>query len=250
MTGIVEMVGANVTRFQPGDKVFGWGNGALAEFAAVPAEQLTTKPSNLTMEQAAAVPISGLAALEALRETGALQPGQHVLIIGASGAVGTFAVQIAGALGAEVTAVGGTRNIDMLHSIGADHVIDYTRDRISDSSTRYDLILDLAGNRPLKELRRALQPRGTLVIVGGSGGRWLMGFGRTIRAGALSPFIGQQLRPFISKPNLQNLEALRGLIENGQVTPVVDRTFPLPAAAEALEYLGSRHTRGKSVVTI
>lgn len=159
-------------------------------------------------------------------------------------------MQIAKALGAEITAVGGTRNVDMLRSIGADHVIDYTRDGISDGGTRYDLILDLAGNRPLKELRRVLQPRGTLVIVGGSGGRWLMGFGRTIRAGALSPFIGQRLQPFISKPNLDNLETLRRLIESGQVTPVIDRTFPLRAAAEALDYLASRHSRGKSVITI
>lgn len=250
MAGMVETVGAGVTGLQPGDEVFGWGNAALAEYVAVPASQLTRKPSNLTLEQSAAVPISGLAALEALRDSGSLRPGQRVLITGASGAVGTFAVQIAKALGAEVTGVASTRNVEMARAIGADDVIDYTTAAITDSGSRYDLILDLAGNRSLAELRHALTPSGTLVIVGGSGGRWLMGFGRTVRAGAMSPFVSQRLRPFISKPTFENLETLRGLIESGEVTPVIDRTFPLQDTATAIDYLASRHTRGKSVITI
>jgi NADPH:quinone reductase-like Zn-dependent oxidoreductase len=250
VAGVVETVGANVTEFAPGEEVFGWGNGSFAEFVALPAGQLVAKPSNVTLEQAAAVPISGLAAIEALRDTGRLQPGQHVLILGASGAVGTFAVQIAKALGAEVTGVGSTRNIDLIRAVGADHVIDYTREDATDGSRRYDLVLDLAGNRSLSDLRRALTPQGTLVIVGGSGGPWSMGFGRTIRAAVVSPFIRQHLRPFISKPSKENLIALRELIEAGAVNPVIDRTFPLSATADALQYLAERHTQGKSVITI
>ena len=239
-----------MTEYHPGDEVYGFGNGSFAEFVAVPEDSLAPKPANLTFEQAAAVPISGLAALEALRDTGKVGPGQKVLIIGASGAVGTFAVQIAKALGAEVTGVAGTQNLELVQSIGADHVIDYTTEDIADGGPRYDVILDLAGNRSLANLRGALAPQGTLVIVGGSGGKWLMGFGRTTRAALLSPFVGQQLRPFISKPSRENLITLSGLIAAGDVTPVVDRTFSLGEAAEAVTYVGERHTRGKSVVTV
>jgi NADPH:quinone reductase-like Zn-dependent oxidoreductase len=248
--GIVAAVGASVTGFHPGDEVFGWSDDTLAEYVAVPAEAVVGKPANLTLEQAAAVPISGLAALEALRDTGNVEHGDKVLILGASGAVGTFAVQVAKALGAEVTGVVSTRNVEMVRSIGADHVIDYTKQDIAQSGQQYDVILDLAGNRALPALRRALTPNGTLVIVGGSGGKWFMGFGRTIRAMLMSPFVSQRLRPFISKPSKENLVALRELIDAGRVNPVIDRTFPLSATAAAMAYLAERHTQGKTVITV
>lgn len=248
MAGVVQAVGRNVTDLAKGDEVFGWGNGMLAQYAAVPADHLTRKPANLTFEQAAAAPISGLAALQAVRDAGRIEPGQKVLIVGASGAVGTFAVQIAKALGAEVTGVASTRNLELVRSAGADHVIDYTKEGIADGGPRFDLILDMAGNRPLKDLRAALTPNGTLVIVGGSGGKWTMGFGRTIRAALLSPFVRHQLRPFFSKPTATDLDTLRDLIESDAVSPVVDRTFPLAEAPEAITYVGERHTRGKTVV--
>lgn len=250
MAGVVAAAGRNVTGFAPGDEVFGWGTGMLAEYAAVSADQLARRPSNLTFEQAAAVPVSGLAALQALRDAGQIEPGRQVLIIGASGAVGTFAVQIARALGGEVTGVASTRNLEMVRAAGADHVIDYTEEDVAAGGRRYDLILDMAGNRPLRDLRAALTPEGTLVVVGSSGGRWLMGFGRTIRATLVSPFVRQRLRPFFSKPTAEDLAVLRDLIESGAVTPVIDRAFPLADAAGAIAYVGERHTRGKTVVTV
>jgi NADPH:quinone reductase-like Zn-dependent oxidoreductase len=233
-----------------GDDVFGWCKGSLAEYIAVPEEAIAPKPANLTFEQAAAVPVSGVAALQALRDTGELVRGQRVLVIGASGAVGTFAVQIAKALGAEVTGICSTRNVELVRSIGADHVIDYTREDINGRGDRHDLVLDLAGNRSLAELRQALTPTGTLVIVGGSGGRWLMGFGRTIRAAVMSPFVRHRLRPFITKQNRSDLVELKQLIEAGAVTPVIDRTFPLIDTVDALGHIGSRHTQGKTVITV
>ena len=250
MAGTVESIGTNVTEFRPGDEVFGWCKGALAEYVAVSQEALERKPANLSLEQAAVVPTSGFAALQALRDAGRIQQGQEVLILGASGAVGTFAVQIARALGGKVTGVCGTRNLDMVRSIGADRVIDYTREDVTRTGPRYDLVLDLAGNRPLSGLRRTLKPGGTLVIVGGSGGPWTMGFGRTIRATFVSPFVRQQLRPFFSKPNKADLMVLRELIEAGDLTPVIDRTYPLREAADAVAYIGARHTRGKTVITV
>lgn len=250
VAGRIEAVGRNVTQFQPGDEVFGWCNGAFAEYVAVSADALALKPANLTLEQAAAVPISAFAALQALRDTGQIQPGQTVLIIGASGGVGTFAVQLAKAFGAEVTAVCSTRNVDLVRSIGADHVIDYTREDITHSGQHYDLILDMAGNRSLSDLRRALTPTGTLVIVGGSGGPWLMGIGRTVRALVVSPFVRQRLRPFFSKGRQEDLVVLKELIEAGKVTPVIDRTYPLSATPGAIRYLGERHTQGKTVITV
>lgn len=250
VAGRVAAVGANVTEFQPGDEVFGWCNGAFAEYVNVAPDALVAKPSNLDFEQSAAVPISALAALEALRDTGQVRPGQHVLILGASGAVGTYAVQIAKALGATVTGVCSGRNVAMVHFIGADHVIDYTTDDIDSGDRRYDVVIDLAGNRPLRTLRRLLAERGTLVIVGGSGGRWLMGFGRTIRAALVSPFVSQNLRPFFSKPNKGNLVAVKDLIEEGEITPVVDRSFSLQETAAAIDYVGARHTSGKTVITV
>ena len=250
LAGRVEAVGRSVTQLRPGDEVFGWGNGAFAEYTSVPQGQLVAKPANLSFEQAAAVPTSGFAALQALRDTGRLQPGQQVLIIGASGAVGSLAVQLAKAFGAEVTGVCSTRSVDLVRSIGADHVIDYTTDGIAQGGRRYDLILDLAGNRPLSTLRRALTPAGTLVIVGGSGGRWFMGIGRTLKAAVVSPLVGQRLRPFFSKPTREDLVVLRELLEAGTLTPVIDRTYPLAATAEAIGSVGQRHSQGKTILTI
>ena len=250
LAGQVEAVGKNVKQFQQGDEVFGYGTGAFAEYASISQDALVLKPANVTFEQAAAVPISAFTALQAVRDKAEVKPGQKVLVIGASGGVGTYAVQIAKAFGGEVTGVCSTRNVDLVRSIGADHVIDYTEEDITQSGERYDVILDLAGNRSLSELRSALTREGTLVIVGGSGGRWLMGFGRTLRAVALSPFVSQDLRQFMSSTNKEDLVTLRELLEDGKVAPVVDRTFPLSETSEAIDYVGRRHTQGKTVVTV
>jgi NADPH:quinone reductase-like Zn-dependent oxidoreductase len=250
MAGRIEAVGKSVTRLRRGDAVFGWCDGSFAEYASVPQSQLVMKPSNLTFEQAAAVPISGFAALQALRDTGQVQPGQQVVIIGASGGVGSFAVQLAKAFGAEVTGVCSTRSVDMVRSLGADQVIDYTQEDFARSGQRYDLILEMAGNRSLADLRRALTSKGTLVLVGGSGGKWLMGTGRTLRAVVVSLFTRQRLRSFFSKPQGADLVVLKDLIEAGKVTPVIDRTFPLNATPEAIRYVGKRSTQGKTVITM
>jgi NADPH:quinone reductase-like Zn-dependent oxidoreductase len=250
VAGRVEVLGSNVTRLQPGAAVFGWCEGSFAEYASVPESQLVRKPANLTFEQAAAVPISGFAALQALRDTGGVQPGQQVVIIGASGGVGSFAVQLAKAFGAAVTGVCSTKSVDLVRSIGADHVVDYSQEDFTRTGQRYDLILEMAGNRSLADLRRALTPKGTLVLVGGSGGRWFMGTGRTLRAVVVSPFVGQRLRPFLSKPRGADLVVLQELLEAGTLTPVIDRTFPLNAAPEAIRYVGERSTQGKTVITV
>ena len=250
MAGHVEAVGKNVTQFQQGDEVFGWCTGAFADYVSVSEGALALKPANLTFEQAAAVPISAFTALQGVRDRGEVQPGRKVLIIGASGGVGTFAVQIAKSFGAEVTGVCSTRNVDMVRSIGADHVIDYTQEDFAQSGQRYDVILDNAGNRSLSHLRRALTPKGTLVIIGGSGGRWLMGFGRTIRALVLSPFVSQRLRQFLSKTTKEDLLVLKELLEAGKVTPVIDRTYSLSETPEAIGHVGERHTQGKVVITM
>jgi NADPH:quinone reductase-like Zn-dependent oxidoreductase len=250
LAGRIEAVGHNVTRLQPGDAVFGWCDGSFAEYASVPQGQLARKPANLTFEQAAAVPISGFAALQALRDAGGVQPGQKVVIIGASGGVGSFAVQLAKAFGAEVTGVCSTKSLDMVRSIGADQVIDYTQEDFTRTGQRYDLILEMAGNRSLADLRRALTPKGTLVLVGGSGGRWFMGTGRTLRAVLVSPFVGQRLRSFLSKPRGADLVVLQELLEAGKITPVIDRTFPLSETPEAIRYVGERSTQGKTVITV
>jgi NADPH:quinone reductase-like Zn-dependent oxidoreductase len=250
VAGRIEAVGPNVTQLQPGDAVFGWCDGAFAEYVAVPEGQLAQKPVKLTFEQAAAVPISGFAALQALRDTGGVQPGQQVVIIGASGGVGSFAVQLAKAFGADVTGVCGTKSLDMVRSIGADHVIDYTQQDFTRTGQRYDLILEMAGNRALADLRRALTPKGTLVLVGGSGGRWFMGTGRTLRAVLVSPFVGQRLRSFFSKPRRADLMVLQELLEAGKITPVIDRTFPLSETPEAIRHVGEKSTQGKTVITV
>jgi NADPH:quinone reductase-like Zn-dependent oxidoreductase len=251
VAGRVEAVGENVTRFQPGDEVFGTCRGSFAEYACARADRLVPKPATLTFEQAAAVPISGYAALQAVRDQGKVRPGQRVLIIGAGGGVGTFAVQLAKAFGAEVTGVSSTTKTELVRSIGADHVIDYTREDFADGRTRYDVILDIAGNRSLSHLRRALAPTGTLVIVGGEGGgRWLGGIDRQLRAQVLSLFARQKLGTWISKERKEDLETLRELLEAGTVTPVVDRTFPLREVPEAITYLREGRARGKVVITV
>jgi len=251
MAGVVEAVGNDVTRFQPGDEVFGIGKGAFAEYARAPENKLAPKPANLTFEQAAVVAISGLPALQGLRDHGRVEPGQKVLIIGASGGVGTYAVQLAKAFGAEVTGVCSTTKVDMVRSLGADHVIDYTRDDFAEGEQRYDVILDIGGNPSLSRLRRALAQKGTLVIVGGeTDGRWLGGTDRQIRALMLSPFLGQKLGTFISKENHEDMLVLKELIEAGKITPVIDRTYPLSGAPQAIRYLEQGHARGKVVITV
>ncbi|MET8046255.1 NAD(P)-dependent alcohol dehydrogenase [Streptosporangium sp. NPDC005286] len=251
VAGRVEAVGGNATRFKPGDEVFGTCDGAFAEYASARQDSFAPKPANLTFEQAAAVPVSACTALKGLREAGRVQPGQKVLIIGAGGGVGTFAVQLAKAFGAEVTGVCGTTKADLVRSIGADDVIDYTREDFADRARHYDLILDAAGNRPLSHLRRALTPRGTLVIVGGErGGRWIGGNDRQLRALMLAPFVGQRLRGLFSMPRAEDLRLLRELIEAGKITPVIDRTYPLSEVPEAVRYLEKGHARGKVVITV
>jgi NADPH:quinone reductase-like Zn-dependent oxidoreductase len=251
LAGQVEAVGGRVTRFQPGDAVFGWTDGSYAEYASVPEDQLVPMPANLGFEQAAAVPISGLAALQGLRDVGEIQAGQRVLVIGAAGGVGSFAVQLAKAFGAHVTGVGSTSQLDLIRSLGADEVVDYTRDDVTDGSRHWDLILDTAGHRSLSQLRRALIARGTLVIVGSEvRGRWMGGFDRNLRAVALSRLVGQRLRMLSSTPRQDDLQTLRELIETGKVTPVVDRTFPLPETPEAIRHLLRGHGRGKIVITV
>jgi NADPH:quinone reductase-like Zn-dependent oxidoreductase len=251
VAGRVEGVGEQVTRFRPGDAVFGWADGSYAEYASAPEDNLAPKPANLSFEQAAAVPISAFAALQALRDEGELQPGQKVLVIGAAGGVGSFAVQLAKAFGAEVTGVAGAAQVDLVHSIGADDVVDYTREDVTDGSRHWDLVIDTAGHRSLSRLRRALTPRGTLVIVGSEGrGRWLGGFDRQLRALALSRFVGQRLRMLSSKPRQDDLRVLRELIEAGRLTPLIDRTYPLPEVPEAIRYMVHGHGRGKVVITV
>jgi NADPH:quinone reductase-like Zn-dependent oxidoreductase len=251
VAGVVEAVGAHVTAFHVGDEVFGIGEGGFAQYATGTPGKLAPKPANLTFVQAAAVPISALTALQAVRDGGQVKPGQKVLIIGASGGVGTFAVQIAKAFGADVTGVASTAKLDLVRSVGADHVIDYTRGDITDGGRRYDVILDIGGNRSLRQLRRALTPHGTLVIVGGeTGGRWMGGYDRGFRALVLSRFVGQRLRMLTNSENAKDLIVLTGLIESGAVTPAVDRTYPLHETATAIRYMLDGHARGKLVVTI
>ena len=252
LAGRVEAVGRDVTRFRPGDAVFGWTEGgSYAEYASVPEDQLVPMPSTLSFEQAAAVPISGLAALQGLRDVGEVQAGQRVLVIGAAGGVGSFAVQLAKAFGAHVTGVASTAQAGLVRAIGADEVLDYTREDVTDGSRHWDLILDTAGHRSLSRLRRALSPAGTLVIVGSEGrGRWLGGFDRQLRAVALSRFVGQRLRMLSSTPRLDDLETLRELLKAGKVTPLLDRTFPLDRVPEAIGHLLRGGGRGKLVITV
>jgi NADPH:quinone reductase-like Zn-dependent oxidoreductase len=250
LAGTVEAVGKDVTKFKPGDDVFGTCDGSFAEYARAGVGKLAPKPTNLSYENAAAAAISGSTALQALRKANA-QPGQKVLIIGASGGVGTFAVQIAKAFGAEVTGVCSTAKMELVRSLGADHVIDYTRDDFTAGDRRYDVILDIGGNRRLSHLRRALTPRGTLVIVGGeTGGRWLGGFDRSLRAVVLSIFVRQTLGMLTSSETSKNLNLLRELIEDGRVTSAIDRTYPLSRTPEAIQYVSDNRAQGKVVITV
>ncbi len=251
VAGVVAAVGADVTRFQPGDEVFGIGEGAFAEYARASEGKLAPRPANLTAEQAAAVAVSALTALQGLRDHGHVQPGQRVLIIGASGGVGTFAVQLAKAFGAVVTAVCSTAKAELVRSLGADQVIDYSRADFADGGHRYDVILDIGGHASLGRLRRTLAPNGTLVIAGGeTGGRWLDGTDRQLRALVLSRFASQKLTTFICKENREDLIVLKELIEAGQVVPVIDRTYPLTEAPQAIRYLEQGQARGKVVITV
>jgi NADPH:quinone reductase-like Zn-dependent oxidoreductase len=255
VAGQVEAVGKNVSAFQPGDEVFAssfaHGHGSLAEYVRISDELLTLKPANLSFEHAAAVPLAAMTALQGLRDHGRIAPGHKVLIIGASGGVGTFAVQIAKAFGAEVTGVCSTRNVDLVRSIGADHVIDYTQEDFTQSGQRYDLIFQLAGTRSPSDCRRALTSKGTLVLVSGeSDGHWIGPVARIIRALLLSPFVSQKMASFTVKPNSTDLQTLKELIEAGKVMPVIDRTHSLTDVPDAIRYLEEGHTQGKVVVTL
>jgi NADPH:quinone reductase-like Zn-dependent oxidoreductase len=252
VAGQVEAAGTAVTRFHPGDEVFAHvQEGGFAEYAAVPEESLGLKPANLTFEQAAAVPLAGLTALQGLRDQGRVRPGQKVLIIGAAGGVGTFAVQLAKHFGADVTGVCSTRNLDLVRSIGADHVIDYTREDFTEGGQRYDLIFQLAGTRSPSDLRRALTPKGTLLLSSGeSDGRWVGPMDRILKALVLAPFVSQRLSSFLAKSTTEDLQVLKELIEAGKVSPVIDRTYPQSEVPEAIRYLEEGHARGKVVVTV
>ena len=248
VAGLVMAVGTEVTRFGPGDAVFGVAEGSFAEYAAARQDKLSLKPSTLTFDQAAAVPVSGLTALQGLVDVGRIQAGQHVLITGASGGVGTYAVQIAKAYGATVTGVASTAKLDLVRGLGTDHVIDYTSEDFADRVQQFDLILDIGGSPSLSRLRRALTPRGTLVIAGGEGGGSITGIGRQLRAVAMSPFIRQRLTMFVAKEHV-GLDVLSQLIDDGKVLPAVERTYPLSGAADAMRHLESGQTRGKLVIT-
>ena len=251
VAGTVVAVGSAVTRFSPGDEVFGISRGSFAEYAAVRESKLSRKPANLTFTQAAAVPISAGTALQALTDAGKVKAGQLVLIIGASGGVGSYAVQLAKAFEAEVTGVCSTEKFDLVRSLGADHVVDYTRQDFADGTNSYDLIIDIAGNSSLARLRSALTPTGTLVIVGGEdGGKWTGGFGRSLRAPLLSPFVRQRLTMLASEERASDQDQLTTLMEAGKVTPSIDSTYPLDRVPEAMRYLEAGGVRGKVVITI
>jgi NADPH:quinone reductase-like Zn-dependent oxidoreductase len=251
VAGTVEAVGTKVTGLEPGDEVFGTCRGSFAQYAAARAGRLAAKPTSLTFEQAAAMPGSATTALQALRDKAKQRPGQHVLIIGASGGVGTFAVQLAKAFGAEVTGVCRTGKTDLVRALGADHVLDYTREDLTAGRHRYDVIVDIGGNRRLADLRRALAPTGTLVITGGEdGGALLGGIGRNLHAQLLSPFVSQKLTAFVARERRADLLTLRDMADSGAVTPAIDRSYPLSEAAAAIRHLIDGHARGKVVISV
>ena len=251
VAGQVEAVGRNVTQFQPGDEVFGACRGAFAEYGCASEKALVLKPANVTFEQAAAVPVAAFTALQGLRDKGRIQRGQKVLINGAAGGVGTFAVQIARVFGAEVTGVCSTRNVDMVRTIGANHVVDYTQEDFTKSGQRYDLIFDSVGNHSLSDCRRALTTEGTLVLVGGPNkGRWLGPLTGMLKAVVLSRFVSQKLLPFLGHLRKDDLIVMRGLLEAGKVIAVIDRSYPLSDVPEAIRYLEEGHARGKVVITM
>ncbi|HEX7183678.1 MAG TPA: NAD(P)-dependent alcohol dehydrogenase [Thermoanaerobaculia bacterium] len=249
VAGQVEAVGRNITRFKPGDEVFGTCPGAFAEYACASESALAMKPANVTFEQAASVPVAALTALQGLRDKGQVQPGQKVLINGAAGGVGTFAVQIAKSFGAEVTGVCSTRNVEMVRSIGADRVIDYTQEDFTEDEQRYDLILDCVGNRPLSACRRVLNPPGKCVMVGGPKEIRIL-LTRLLKAFLWSRFVRQKFVLFIARGNQEDLTILRDLMAAGKVTPVIDRSYRLSEAPEAIQYLEEGHARGKVVITV
>ena len=251
VAGTVARVGAAVTRFAPGDEVFGVAPGSFAEYAAAGEDKLAAKPAELSFAEAAVVPISGGTALQALTDVGRVQPGQTVLVLGASGGVGGYAVQLARALGAEVTGVCSTAKLDHVTSLGAHHVLDYTRDDWADGTRRYDLVLDIAGNPPLRRLRRALAPRGTAVFVGGEHGGAVTGMSRQLRGALLvSPVVTQRFALLLARERAEDYERLTRLIESGELTPRVDRSYPLEQAAEAVRLLESGQIRGKVAITV
>ncbi|PWK64009.1 NADPH:quinone reductase-like Zn-dependent oxidoreductase [Streptomyces sp. CG 926] len=251
VAGVVEAVGPDVTRFRPGDEVYGNCSGSFAEYARAKEGTLAPKPAGLGFEQAAAVPVSACTALGAVRDSGQVKAGQRVLVLGASGGVGSFTVQVAKAYGAHVTGVCSTAKTDLVRSLGADEVLDYTQEDPVDGSRRYDVILDIAGNRPIARLRRALTPRGTLAIVGGEGGgNWIGGNQRQLGAMLLSPFVGHRLRAHGTLVRSRDLEALTELIEAGSVTPALDRIYPLAEVPDAIRYLRDGHVRGKVAIRL
>jgi NADPH:quinone reductase-like Zn-dependent oxidoreductase len=252
LAGQVEAVGDNVTQFRPGDEVFGEvETGSLAQYVCVSEDSVVPKPGNLTFEQAAAVPMAALTALQGLRDKGRIQPGQKVLINGASGGVGTFAVQLAALFGAEVTGVCSTRNVDMVRSIGADHVVDYTQEDFTRNGQRYDLMFDLVGNRSVSDCRRVLNPKGVYVAsFGQPDHRWLGPLAQLLRMLLLSPFVSQKMVTFVAKTTNEDLHFLKDRIEAGKVTPVIDRTYPLSDVPEAIRYLEEGHARGKVAISV
>lgn len=253
MAGEVVAVGRNVTKFKPGDEVFGTGGGAFAEYVRASAGKIVLKPAELSFEQAAAVPVAALTALQGLRDKGRIRAGQKVLINGASGGVGTFAVQIAKSYGAEVTGVCSTRNVDLVRSLGADHVVDYTREDVTRGEQRYDLILDNVGTRPLSDFRRVMSPQGVYVLIGGGGpddGRWVGPLVGPVKALLYSPFVSQDFVSLMAEINAADLEAMLRLVSSGKVTPVIDRTYPLQEVPAAIRYLEQGRARGKVIITV
>src|SRR5437762_4084407 len=254
LAGEVEAVGKNVTQFKPGDEVFGTGHGAaFAEYVCAGKTKLALKPANLTFEQAAAVPVAGLTALQGLRDKGKVQAGQKVLINGAVGGVGTFAVQIAKSFGADVTGVWCTRDLDMVRSLGVDHVIDFTKEDFVKSTERYDVILDNFGTHPLLGFRRVLNPQGKYVMIGGGGpndNRWIGPFGRLIQALVISPFVSQKMGMMMAQLTKSDLSILGDMMQSGKVKPVIDRTYKLSELPAAIAYLEEGHARGKVVITV
>ena len=250
VAGQVEAVGRNVTQFKPGDQVFGACRGAFAEYACTSESAVVMKPDNVTFEQAASIPVAAFTALQGLRDKGQIQPGQKVLINGAAGGVGTFAVQIAKSFGADVTGVCSTRNVDMVRSIGADRVIDYTQEDFTKSGQRYDLVFDSVGNHSLSACRRVLNRKGTYIVVGGPDGRWLGPLARLIKTLVLSPFVSQNLVMFLARRSKEDLTVMRELMKAGKVTPVIDKCYRLSEVPEAIRYLEEGHARGKVVITL
>jgi NADPH:quinone reductase-like Zn-dependent oxidoreductase len=250
VAGQVEAVGSNVTQFKPGDEVFGMCRGAFAEYACASALALAIKPEKVTFEQAAAAPVAAFTALQGLRDKGKIQPGQKVLINGAAGGVGTFAVQIAKWFGAEVTGICSTRNVEMVRSIGADRLIDYTQEDFTTGGQRYDLFLDCIGNHSFSECKRILSPNGIHIVVGAPYGRWIGPLARMFKALVLSGLMGRRIVPFIAKPGKEDLTTMGELMANGKVTPVIDRHYKLGETPQAIRYLEEGHARGKVVITM